>query len=210
MKRLLYIFLVFLTLPPLAALFAQQTDAQSTDKAWVMTQQGIATQEMRGVGLYAAHPRLAVGSKVRVANTRNDKEVEVTITRNIPPRADRVIDLSPDAARAIDLGFVDYVLIYSKSPALSAPPAVFSQRGIATQEMQYDGLAAVHPNLKIGTRARVVNWANGKEIVVTIIGNEEPRADRVIDLSPDAARALDLGSPGPVIITLVLPRSDSE
>ena len=206
MKRLFYIFIVFLTLPPFAGLFAQQTDTQSTDKAWAATQQGIATQEMRDLGLSAAHPKLAIGSKVRVANVRNNKEVEVTITRNIPPRADRVIDLSPEAARAIDLNFIDHVIIYSKSHA------IFSQRGFATQELQFDGLAAVHPNLTIGSKARVINSVNGKEVVVTIIGRAEPRADRVIDLSPEAARALDLGSGGPVIITLAfpLPRSDSE
>jgi len=203
MKRLFYIF-VFLTLPSLAGLFAQQTDAQSTANAWVVTQQGIATQEMLDSGLCAAYPKLAIGSKVRVTNLKNNKEVEVTITRRIAPSADRVIDLSPEAAQAIDFSSGDFVLISSKSNA------IFSQRGMATQEMQFDGIAAVHPDLKVGSRARVTNLINGKEVIVTIIGRVAPRADRVIDLSAEAAQALDLGSGGPVIITLILPRSDTE
>ena len=46
----------------------------------------------------------------------------------------------------------------------------FSQRGMASQEMQTDGLSAAHPSLPIGSKARVTNVSNGKEIEVTITG----------------------------------------
>ena len=78
----------------------------------------------------------------------------------------------------------------------------FNQRGNASQEIQTDGLAAAHPSLPIGSKARVTNAASGKEIEVTITGRIPASSDRVIDLSPGAALALDLGFGGPVIVSV--------
>lgn len=54
--------------------------------------------------LTAAHPSLPLGSKVRVANLDNDKEVVVTITDRCRKRNHHFIDLSRAAARK--LGFL--------------------------------------------------------------------------------------------------------
>jgi len=74
------------------------------------------------------------------------------------------------------------------------------QIGAATQEMMTEGLSAAHNRLPIGSKAKVTNPANGLETEVTITGQipESPR--RIIDLSPSAARALDIGSGGPVMV----------
>jgi rare lipoprotein A len=75
------------------------------------------------------------------------------------------------------------------------------ERGTATQEMQAGGLSAAHSSIPIGSKVRVTNPANGMDIEVTIIDKipESPR--RIIDLSPGAALALDLGTGGPVMVT---------
>ena len=52
----------------------------------------------------AAHPTLPLGSKVKVLNLANDREVTVTITDRCRKRAKEVIDLSREAARK--LGFL--------------------------------------------------------------------------------------------------------
>ena len=78
------------------------------------------------------------------------------------------------------------------------------QRGMATVELVADGLCAAHPSLPRDSKAKVTNIANGKEIEVTITGRINPDGTRVIDLSPDAARALDIGKGGPVIINQIL------
>ncbi|MDR2575935.1 MAG: septal ring lytic transglycosylase RlpA family protein [Treponema sp.] len=80
-----------------------------------------------------------------------------------------------------------------------------NQRGNATVELVANGLSAAHPALPIGSMARVLNIANSKEIEVTIVGRINPDTTRVIDLSPGAARALNIGFGGPVIINQILP-----
>ena len=65
---------------------------------------GTATQEMTTTeGLIAAHSRLPIGSKAKVTNPANGLEIEVTITREIPESPQRIIDLSPSAARALGI-----------------------------------------------------------------------------------------------------------
>ena len=76
-----------------------------------------------------------------------------------------------------------------------------TQRGNATQEMQAEGLSAAHNNIPLGSKVRVKNPANGREIEVTIIEQMPAATRRIIDLSPAAALALDLRSGGPVEVT---------
>jgi len=64
---------------------------------------GTATQEMTAEGMSAAHSRISVGSKAKVTNPANGLEIEVTIVRQIPESPNRIIDLSPSAARALDI-----------------------------------------------------------------------------------------------------------
>ncbi|HXH04550.1 MAG TPA: septal ring lytic transglycosylase RlpA family protein [Candidatus Competibacteraceae bacterium] len=55
-------------------------------------------------GLTAAHATLALHSRVRVTNLRNGKSVVVRINdRGISPRSGRIMDLSPAAARELDM-----------------------------------------------------------------------------------------------------------
>jgi len=51
--------------------------------------------------LTAAHPTLPFGTRVRVVNLDNDREVEVRVNDRGPSVAGRIIDLSYAAARAI-------------------------------------------------------------------------------------------------------------
>ena len=67
-------------------------------------QVGLATREMAGTGLYAAHPSLAIGLKARVTNPVNDKTIEVTITKRIGTSSSRIIDLSYEAWITLGLG----------------------------------------------------------------------------------------------------------
>ncbi|AAR33787.1 septal ring lytic transglycosylase RlpA family protein [Geobacter sulfurreducens] len=54
--------------------------------------------------LTAAHPTLPLGTKVKVVNLTNDREVTVTITDRCRKRVNHFIDLSREAARR--LGFL--------------------------------------------------------------------------------------------------------
>ena len=74
------------------------------------------------------------------------------------------------------------------------------QIGTATQEMMADGMSAAHSKISIGSKAKVTNPANGLEIEVTIVRQIPESPNRIIDLSPSAARALDISAGGPVIV----------
>ena len=88
---------------------------------------GTATQEMRTEGLSAAHSRIPIGSKAKVTNPANGLEIEVTITAVIPESPQRIIDLSPSAARALDVSPGAPVIVASLSqqaqPENSGKPA---------------------------------------------------------------------------------------
>jgi rare lipoprotein A (peptidoglycan hydrolase) len=179
-----------------------------------LTQRGIATQENKDEGLTAHHPVLPKGSKAKVTNLANGKEIEVTITERIAPSASRVIDLSPAAARALDIGFGGPVeinqILAVRVPSVSepSPPPVpgrqLVQRGMATQEMTDIGLTAAHPSLPIDSKARITNVANGKEVEVTITKRINLSSTRIVDLSPATAMALDIGFGGPVIVAQII------
>jgi rare lipoprotein A (peptidoglycan hydrolase) len=51
----------------------------------------------------AAHRTLPFGTRVRVTNLANDKSVVVTITDRGPKAPDRMLDLSLDAARTLEI-----------------------------------------------------------------------------------------------------------
>ena len=89
---------------------------------------------------------------------------------------------------------------------LDPPPGSLIQRGMATQEMQTPGLAAAHPAIPRDTKATIKNLRNRKEVVVTITDRIAPSATRIIDVSPETARALDLGSKGDPVIIIGPPR----
>jgi hypothetical protein len=77
------------------------------------------------------------------------------------------------------------------------------QIGTATQEIKTDGLSAAHSKIPIGSKARVTNPANGLEIEVTITAEIPESPQRIIDLSPSAARALDVRPGAPVIVASI-------
>lgn len=56
----------------------------------------------------------------------------------------------------------------------------------------HEKLTAAHAHLPFGTRVRVVNPANGREVTVTINDRCRPRKTPVIDLSRAAAEELGL------------------
>jgi len=175
-----------------------------------LEQRGNATQEMTDEGLTARHHSLPIDSKARITNIANGKQVEVTITGRIVPSPTRIVDLSPAAARALDIGPGDVVMITQilVAPSASEPPpppvqrrTPLEQRGNATQEMTDEGLTARHNSLPIGSMARITNIANGKQVDVTIVlPRMNTSTTRIVDLSPAAALALGfgIGKGGPV------------
>lgn len=67
-------------------------------------------------------------------------------------------------------------------------------------------LTAAHPTLPFGTRLRVVNLDNGREVEVRVNDRGPSTPGRILDLSYAAARALDAVAAGVILVRLtVLP-----
>jgi rare lipoprotein A len=65
-------------------------------------------------------------------------------------------------------------------------------------------LTAAHRSLPFGTRVRVTNLENGRSVVVRVTDRGPYVADRAIDLSREAARALGMLRPGLARVRLEL------
>jgi rare lipoprotein A len=68
----------------------------------------------------------------------------------------------------------------------------------------YDGskLTAAHKTLAFGTKVKVTNAKNGKSVIVRINDRGPKQANRVLDITPRAARALGISKLGMAEVTL--------
>jgi rare lipoprotein A len=98
------------------------------------------------------------------------------------------------------------------------PPPAFSQTGRASwygephhgrrtangERFDMHALTAAHPTLPFGTRLRVVNLDNDREVEVRINDRGPSIPGRIIDLSYAAARALDAVAAGIISVRLTV------
>jgi rare lipoprotein A len=84
-------------------------------------QEGIATAELESDQLDIAHPSLPLGTKLRVTNLSNNREVMVTVTTRLGSTSGRIADLSTWAAWELGLGQDAFAIV--KLEAVSPPPA---------------------------------------------------------------------------------------
>jgi rare lipoprotein A len=114
--------------------------------------------------------------------------------------------------------FAVWLSAFIVSVLLSSPSGASSQTGIASVYGKGDGYAwrrtasgermnphamtAAHRTLPFGTRVRVVNKRNGKQVVVRISDRGPCVRGRIIDLTPAAARAIGLSGLAPVKLTI--------
>jgi rare lipoprotein A len=82
-------------------------------------------------------------------------------------------------------------------------PGFHGKRTASGERFDMNALTAAHRTLPFGTRVRVRNDQNGREVVVRINDRGPQVSDRIIDLSKAAAAALDLLQAGeaPVVLT---------
>ena len=99
-------------------------------------------------------------------------------------------DPPPDPPR-VQVGIASYVgKPYEGRPTASGP--VFDGRS----------MIAAHRTLPFGTRVRVTNLANDRDVVVTIVDRGPYRKGRVIDVSRRAARELGFERAGTTKVRL--------
>lgn len=79
-------------------------------------------------------------------------------------------------------------------------PGFDGKKTASGEPFDQNRLTAAHPRLPLGTRAKVINLHNGKEVEVTINDRGPHGGGRIIDLSRAAARRLAMGGTARVSI----------
>jgi len=78
----------------LAAVYSEKLEGNKTASGQIYA----------GNKLTAAHKTLAFGTKVKITNNKNGKSVVVRINDRGPRQANRILDITPRAARALGIG----------------------------------------------------------------------------------------------------------
>ncbi|HEY0029198.1 MAG TPA: septal ring lytic transglycosylase RlpA family protein [Bacteroidia bacterium] len=95
--------LLLLLLTPHIVLFAQNTEGKASYYAKKFEGRKTASGEkFSNKKLTAAHKTLPFGTRVKIINLSNNKEVTVTINDRLPKKSSRIIDLSQKAAKELD------------------------------------------------------------------------------------------------------------
>jgi rare lipoprotein A len=82
-------------------------------------------------------------------------------------------------------------------------PGFHGKRTASGERFDMNALTAAHRTLPFGTRVRVRNVLNGREVVVRINDRGPLARDRIIDLSKAAAAALDVLQSGEAPVVLI-------
>lgn len=84
-------------------------------------------------------------------------------------------------------------------------PTFHGRRTSSGERFDMNDLTAAHGTLRFGTRVRVRNVANGREVVVRINDRGPHARARIIDLSKAAAAALGFLHAGETLVVLIAP-----
>ena len=122
MKRFLTLFLFCVTLAITPAVFCSAQDVQEGNATWYKTD---------SLNLGASHAKLPLGTRLRVTNLNNYKVVYVTVTNRIPNSPDRVLDISAEAARIIEMTDTDITPVSFEVVSGFSTESLFPEPGMA-------------------------------------------------------------------------------
>lgn len=83
-------------------------------------------------------------------------------------------------------------------------PGFHGRRTASGETFDQSALTAAHPTLAFGSRIRVVNVANGRDVVVRINDRGPFVGGRIVDLSRAAASRIDMVAAGVVRVRIFL------
>ncbi|MDR0600496.1 MAG: septal ring lytic transglycosylase RlpA family protein [Treponema sp.] len=168
-------------------------------------------------GLYAAHMTYPFGTRLKIINTVNGKEVIVQIGSR--PDLDTykgqkpTIEISPEASDLLEMDdfFSFYPVVIEEIPKVITARAVrprmgeFNQTGPAVLSGTILGggqeLSAAHPSLAMGTKIKVINTINNRVVTLTITGRIRASPYRVLEISQAAADVLRIGRQ-PIVVNI--------
>ena len=159
-------------------------------------------EEYDNKSLVAAHRTLPFGTFVKVTNLESNKCVVVKINDRKPYSETNIIVVSWEAARQLDL--IEKGKVKVKIEVISGQYGIASWYGhpfhgrLTANGETYDmgKITAAHRELPFNTRVRITNLSNGKSVVVRINDRGPYVKGRIIDLSKEAARMINMVDAG--------------
>lgn len=159
-------------------------------------------EEYDNKSLVAAHHTLPFGTFVKVTNLENNKCVVVKINDRKPYSKTNIIVVSWEAARQLDL--IEKGKVQVRIEVISGQYGIASWYGhpfhgrLTANGETYDmgKITAAHKELPFNTKVRVTNLSNGKSVVVRINDRGPFVKGRIIDLSKESARMIDMVDAG--------------
>lgn len=153
-----------------------------------------------GSGSYVTHPTHPFGTKLTIINPVNKARAVVQVGGRPDAAIQAMVEISLDTAEHLGIyqDIPTWVWVEVVAPEkVAARPAMrprigaVRQTGLATVQNSGTELAAFHPSIPIGTRARLTNIANGQSVIVIIRGRVQAAKERIVEVSRRAAQ--DLG-----------------
>ncbi|MDR1908546.1 MAG: hypothetical protein LBQ35_01345 [Spirochaetaceae bacterium] len=154
-------------------------------------------------GLYASHATYPFGTQLKVTNLLNNVQTTVQIGGRIPRDSRWIIDISMDGARALGMNEVGFTPVkIEEIPRENRPRSLratasgmrkFFQTGYT--ELWNDApnnLHVGHPSLAMGTKLRITNRSNGRQLAVTVGTRLRASQTRIVSVSRSAAEQLGL------------------
>ncbi|MDR2136562.1 MAG: septal ring lytic transglycosylase RlpA family protein [Treponema sp.] len=164
----------------------------------------------QGSGFYASHATLPFGTELVVTNLDNGKRVTVQVGGRIPADPRWIVDVSPQAADALEMNDMGFTRVRIEEVVKTA--TVKALRTISVRNFQQNGRAVVltagadltvgHPSLTMGRQIRITNRANGRVVVATVKNRVRASQDRIIELSRAVAQALGVSRGSYVNVTV--------
>lgn len=175
--------------------------------------EGMGTWYDQGSGFYASHASLPFGTELIVTNKGNGKQVTVQVGGRIPQDLRWIIDISPDAANAIEMVDPHFTPVRIEQ-VVKAPVTTKALRTVHIRNFHQNGKAMVlpsgteltagHPSLPVGRQMQITNIANGQRVMVTVTNRIKASQTRIVEISRAAALVLGVrGTQVDVLLTSV-------
>jgi rare lipoprotein A len=131
MKKVLFSFVIGFVV--CVSVFSQQ--------AQPLRVEGMGYWYDQGSGLYASHATLPFGTEIVVTNLDNGKQVTVQVGGRIPQDPRWIVDLSPQAADALEMNDMGFTRVRIEEVVkVSAPKAL---RATSVRNFQQNGRAVI-------------------------------------------------------------------
>jgi rare lipoprotein A (peptidoglycan hydrolase) len=150
--------------------------------------------------LYATHSRYPFGTQLVITNPINQAHITVKVGGRPDPGRNALVEISEQAARQLGMDIYSPIWIWvtpvpveEDKPHVQRPmTGMFRQSGDAVVLGTMTGFVVSHPSLPIGTKIKVTNLIDGRNVTLTVNNRIPASVNRIIEISPAVAQTLGI------------------